>query len=332
MTWLWAIALAVSVFAAHWGAEQLANPLQKARRQWGLTAAAGGAVVGLASAAPDIGINTASAIQGAAEIGLGNMLGSNVVSIPGMVVVAYLGTRSRQIGDGDGPPEDHDRHVERHHLELAPSAVWVQAAPYLAIVVLAAVLILPAPLRGLQPVDGAIMAVAYLAYLAQALLRGRSDRKDVEWSRREAALASAGVAVLAVASYFITTSTQRLASAFGIEDVVAGLFLTATMTAVPAWFATWAVARSGQVVSAATNSIADNTVALTVGFLPLALVGVPVQNPALVTVTFAFVALMPILYAAAVHFGRDHAITRAGVAALVAAHLGFVTAAAVTIV
>lgn len=60
--------------------------------------------------------------------------------------------------------------------------------------------------------------------------------------------------ILAVRSYFITTSTERLAAAAGLSNVVGACFLTATMTAVPAWFATWAVARSGQVVSAATTT------------------------------------------------------------------------------
>lgn len=330
MTWLWVLVLAIAVFAAHWGAEQLASPLKKLRRRWGFTAAAGGALVGLASASPDIGINTASAITGAADIGLGNMLGSNVVSVPGMVVVAYMATRKRRLaGDDSSSSNGHQQHVEQGVLALDRQAVTVQAMPYLITVGVAAALILPAPIRGLQPIDGAIMVVVYLAYLAQALMRGRGDGENVDWSGREIALTVAGFAVLAFSSYFITASTERLAAAAGLSNVVAGLFLTATMTALPAWFATWAVARSGQVISAATTTLADNTVAITVGFLPLALVGVPVEDPLLVLVTLAFVALMPIIYAAFAHLGdEDHALTRRQVAAMVIAYVVFVVAVA----
>lgn len=114
--------------------------------------------------------------------------------------------------------------------------------------------------------------------------------------------------------------------------MVAGLFLTATMAAVPAWFATWAVARSGQAVSAATTTLADNTVAITVGFVPLALVGVPVKNTLLVTVTFVFVALMPVLYAALAHMGRDEAFGRRDVSVLLAAYAAYAASAVVVLV
>ena len=38
---LWSLVLIASVWAAHWGSDQLAEPLQKLRRQWGLSEAAG---------------------------------------------------------------------------------------------------------------------------------------------------------------------------------------------------------------------------------------------------------------------------------------------------
>ncbi len=77
----WLIVLLISVGAAHWGWEQIADPLQKLRRQWGLTETAGAAFVALATASPEIGTNTASAVQGFSDIGLGNLLGSNIISV-----------------------------------------------------------------------------------------------------------------------------------------------------------------------------------------------------------------------------------------------------------
>ena len=42
-TWLWALVLIAAVWTTHWGAERLAEPLKKLRRQWGISAAASGA-------------------------------------------------------------------------------------------------------------------------------------------------------------------------------------------------------------------------------------------------------------------------------------------------
>lgn len=68
-TWIWAGVLIVAVWAAHWGAEHLAEPLKKMREKWGLTGAAGGALVALATTMPELGISVTSAVRGVVDIG-----------------------------------------------------------------------------------------------------------------------------------------------------------------------------------------------------------------------------------------------------------------------
>jgi cation:H+ antiporter len=64
---------------------------------------------------------------------------------------------------------------------------------------------------------------------------------------------------------------------------------------------------------------------MTLGFLPLALVTLPVQDLRLYWVNLAFVALMPALYAAFIHWGsREHGFKRWQVLALDAAYLAYV--------
>ena len=48
---IWIPVLLAAVWAAHWGAEHLAEPLKKLRKQWGFSVAAGGAFVASAWAA-----------------------------------------------------------------------------------------------------------------------------------------------------------------------------------------------------------------------------------------------------------------------------------------
>lgn len=303
MTWLWLIVLLTAVSAAHWGAERLNKPLKKLRRQWGFTVAAGGAFIGLAAASPEVGINVTSAVRGSAEIGLGVMLGSNVIAIPLMVATSYLATRKRQIPDH----QNHEAHIEERMVAVDPQAVWVQALPYVAMVGLMAVLVLPSGWRGLQPIDGVIMIGAYIIYAAQALLRGRKQGEDVQWTKKEVLLAAAGVGAIAVGTFFTVMATEKLISAWEIATVVGGLFITAPVAALPEVFATWYVARGGQITSAVTSVIGDHAVTISLAFLPLAVVTVPVENFSLLWVNVLFVGIMPITYAICIHFGgRRH--------------------------
>lgn len=293
--WLWVAVLAVSVFAAYWGAQRLADLLRLLQRRWGLSEAAGAAFIALATASPEVGVNLTAALRGAADIGLGNMLGANIVPIPLVLTVAFVASWLR----GDEPANEGGKDL----LVLEPSAVRVHALPYVAIVLLVAVLTLPSPWRGLQPLDGWVMLGAYLVYAGQAILRGRGEGEEVQWPMRRLLLALGGAAVLAGAAYAIVVATERLVDALGIPPVVGGLFITAPMSVVPEAFATWMVVRAGQQTTAGTGMIADNAVTLTLAFAPLAFATVAIQDPTLYAVNVGFVLLMPLAYVALAYAG-----------------------------
>ncbi|MAF29051.1 MAG: sodium:calcium exchanger [Croceicoccus sp.] len=299
---VWTAVLLAAIWAAHWGAERLSAPLRKLRKQWGFSVAAGGAFLGLAAASPEIGINVTSAARGVSDIGIGAMLGSTVLAIPVMVITAYLATRK---SDLQGAGKDHEEHRREHYVAVDKGALTVQALPYLAILGVFALLTLPAPWRGLQPIDGWILLVAYLAYLVQALVRGREKGEEVKWGQKERWTAIAGIGALAVGAYFTVFSTERIVSALGIPNIVGGLFITATVAALPEVFTTWSVARSGQVTSATTSVIGDHVVSMTIAFIPLTIIGTPIENFKLFWVSLIFVALMPALYALFLSLGGD---------------------------
>ena len=290
-TLLWSLVLIASVCAAYWGSDQLAEPLEKLRCQWGLSEAAGAAFVALATASPEVATNTAAAVRGLSDIGLGNLLGSNIISVPAIVLVSYLA--SRNIGDKD------------NCIEVKSEALNVQAIPYILIIVLAAILTLPMPWRGLQPIDGWIMLAAYFIYVAQAILRERGSKKKVRWQKGEILVAIAGASGLAIAAYFIVTATERLVSILGISQIIGGLFITSTLSIAPEVFATWSVAKTGQITAATTSVIADNTATMTLALFPLALVGLQIQDLRLFTVNLVFVALLAIFYAAFIRWGKQ---------------------------
>ena len=160
-----------------------------------------------------------------------------------------------------------------------------------------------------QPIDGLVMAIVYLAYLGQAVFRGRQQGREVQWTKQEMIRAIAGVVVLAIGAYFTVTATENIVGAIGISEIIGGLFITAPMAMLPELFATWSVTRSGQVTAATTSVIGDHAVTMTIAFVPLALATAPVNNLQLYSVNLAFVALMPALYAAFIHWGgteREH--------------------------
>lgn len=290
----WLIVLLISVGAAHWGSDQIAEPLGKLRRQWGLTEAAGAAFVALATASPEIGTNTASAVRGLSDIGLGNLLGSNIISVPAIVTVAYFAAQKKP---SLRLPENPQA------LRVKSEALTVQAVPYIMVVALAALLTIPAPWRGLQPIDGWLMLGAYVAYAAHAIILNRGEGEAVKWNRKESIFALLGVVALMFGAYFIVTATERVVSILGISNLVGGLFITSTLSIVPEIFATWSVARSGQFTAATTSVIADNTATMTLAFFPLALVTMPIENLVLYSVNLFFVGALAIVYALFIRLG-----------------------------
>jgi cation:H+ antiporter len=324
---LWAGILLAAVWLAHWGAEHLSEPLKKLRRQWGFSVAAGGSFVGLAAASPEIGINTTSAIRSVSDIGLGALLGSNVLAIPIMVLTAYVATRKKNVGGKESGHGDHEEHRRERLLQVDRQAVTVQALPYLGIIALFALLTLPRAWRGLQPIDGWILLIGYLAYLAQALLRGRTEGEEVQWKRKETWLASAGVGALAIGAYFTVFSTEKIVTSIGMSKIIGGLFITAPIAALPEVFATWYVARSGQVTSGVTSVIGDHVVTMTLAFIPLTVIGMPIDNMQLFWATLGFVAVMPTLYAVFIWWGgREAGFRRWQVFTLPVVYAAFVAA------
>lgn len=131
--------------------------------------------------------------------------------------------------------------------------------------------------------------------------------------------------MLAAGAYFTVRATENIVGVLGISEIVGGLFITGVMSMAPEVFATWSVARSGQVTSATISVIADNTVTMTVAFFPLALVGTPVDDLLLYGVNLSFVAVMPIAFAAIAHWGsKEHGFRAWHVAALLGLYLVYV--------
>jgi len=298
--WPWVLVLGLAAWAAHWGADRLLTPLKLLRKQWGLTASAGAAFLALVTASPEVAINITSAARDVSDIGLGNLLGSNIISIPLMVTIAYFASRKQFKNN-----KEHQEHLDKNILALNKRSVSVLSLPYLGIIALVAILTLPKPWRGLQPVDGWIMLAAYAAFLTHAIIKGKEKGKKVEWNKKQVWLSIAGALAIAVGAFFIVKATENIVSALNISEIVGGLFITGIMTTAPEIFKTWSVVKGGEVTAGTTSVIADNAVTMTLAFFPLALVTTPIEDFELFWVNLAFVGLMPLLYTLFVHQSKE---------------------------
>lgn len=77
------------------------------------------------------------------------------------------------------------------------------------------------------------------------------------------------------------------------------------MSAAPETFSTRNAIQGGQVTAGTTTVIGDKAVTMSIAFVPLGVVTVPIQDFQLYWVSLVFVALMPTMFAALIHLGSS---------------------------
>lgn len=287
---LWLLVVVAGIGAMSWGSSRAADLLEALRGKYGLPATAGGALMALATAAPETAVNVASVSFGWADLGLGAALGSNVPALPLACLLAYLAARFGK-GDEAEPGPDAPPPVVRTEV------VEVQVLPYLGVIVLLGLLTLPPAWSGLQPVDGLILVAAWAAFLAYALRRDPwRDRGEPlpEGAVRRAATGLPAIALGAVASVY---AAQRVGQAWGWSELVVGLFVIGLLCALPESYSAWRFAREGKASLGIASAAGDGIVSLTVALLPPALVGAAVGNVAVYAINLGFLLWVLGLYA-----------------------------------
>ena len=298
---LWLGVVVAGIAAMQWGSARVCALLGTLRRYWGLPATAGGALMGLATASPEISVNVASVAFGWPDLGLGAALGSNVPALPLIFAIAYASNywarraeakQARPSATEEPPPP-----------RVQPQAVDVQVLPYLLILLLLAGLTLPPRWAGLQPLDGLLLAAAFALYFLNALRRER-EVDPCSVSRSEIWRALTGLPVIALGALASVTAGRHLNEALGFPDLIGGLFVIGLLCALPESFAAWRLAREKKVTTAVSGAVADGIVSLTLALIPPALVGAAVGNVAVYGINLAFLGSVLIIYIALNHYRR----------------------------
>lgn len=278
LLWFWVFVLVVCGLGMLWGAEKLCEVMNDFRKKWGISAAFAGGILAFASTSPEVIMNLSSAILGKSSIGLGNTLGSNILNIPILTLVGFIAAKKHL---------DMDLQVEKE-------TVYSHAIPYLLIIFLFAFLTLY-PEMGLELIDGIILVLAYLIYLAYTFWRGKGEGQEVVIPRQETVFAVIGLFVLIVSAYLAIVSTERISHILGLSDLVSGLFIAAAASSSPEAIAAWHAVKKGEDVAAATSVIDDNIVSLTLAILPVSFL-VEIENPMIFLISLLFVLITSIEY------------------------------------
>lgn len=193
------------------GATRLAERVRISRLVIGLT------VVAFGTSAPELAVTLSAAWKGSADLALGNVVGSNIFNVLGILGLSALAA-----------PLVVHRQLIRMDLPL--------------MVALSIGVLLLAWDGRISTFDGALLAAVLLVYVWWSIRLGRREatRDDLEAPpeptgsvARDLGLLAVGLVLLVVGSQALVAGATALARAFGVTELVIGLTVVAVGTSLP---------------------------------------------------------------------------------------------------
>lgn len=269
---LGAIALIAGAEALVRGASKLALSLGISPLVVGLT------VVAFGTSSPEIAVSVGAALEGSADVAVGNVVGSNILNV---LVILGLSALITPLAV---------------HAQLIRQEVPIMIGTTL----LAIVLMLD---RTIGRLEGALLCALLLAYCTFLVVQSRRaaqataaeyavevDRRshrsaswDGHWAV-QIALVTVGLALLGVGARWLVGAAVAVAQALGVSELIIGLTIVALGTSLPEIAASVAAALKGERDIAVGNVVGSNTFNLLGVIGVSALVapgGLPVSNAVL---------------------------------------------------
>jgi len=225
------------------GASRLAHRLGLSPLVIGLT------VVAFGTSAPEVAVSVGAAMEGSADIAIGNVVGSNIFNVLFILGAAALIT----------PLVVHAQIVRQEVPIMIGASVALAAAAWNGVV---------------GVVDGILFLAALVAYTVFLVLQSRRqtretrDEYQAEYgdASREGpgsaivaiALVTAGLVLLVLGSRWLVDAAVRFAEAAGVSEVIVGLTIVAAGTSLPEVAASVAAAIKGERDIAVGNVVGSN--------------------------------------------------------------------------
>jgi cation:H+ antiporter len=250
------------------GGHALVNGAVAVARRFGLSPLVIGlTVVAFGTSAPELAVSLGAALRGQGDMALGNVVGSNIINILGVLGAAALVTP----------------------LVVSRRLVWHDVPILIGLCV--AVFILGYNGR-VGHVEGGLFflgGIAYTAHAVRAQQRGgvadAGDRPRPEGGlTRGGLLVALGMVLLVVGARWMVSAATSFARALGVSDLVVGLTVVAVGTSLPEVAASIVAALRGQRDMAVGNVVGSNifNIVYVLGLTALLTPdGVPVPEPAL---------------------------------------------------
>ena len=197
-------------------------------------------IVAMGTSAPEAAVSITGAMNGAADIAVGNVLGSNILNV--LIILGLTGVIT--------------------NVAIQKSTLMVEMPFMLAITVIFAILGLNDGNVGF--VDGIILWVLFIAYLAYLFVlakKGNQDEEDEPETRPVWKLIGLGVigAVIVVWGADITVdAATTIAAALGLSERFIGLTIVALGTSLPELVTSVTAARKGNSDIAIGNIVGSN--------------------------------------------------------------------------
>jgi cation:H+ antiporter len=225
-------------------------------------------VVAMGTSAPELAVSLLAAARGQPDIAVGNVIGSNIFNIAGILAVTAMATP----------------------LPVRGSVVRLEWPVMFVVTVFALLLMRDGEfgrVEGLGFTVALIVFVAYTIRLARAEVRGaearafehQAETRSIPPRWREIGVAVAfvlvGVAMLAGGGQLLVAGAVRIARLLGMTERVIGLTIVSVGTSMPELAASIAAARRGETDVAVANVIGSNIFNL-LGILALTAVYTPI--------------------------------------------------------
>jgi cation:H+ antiporter len=199
-------------------------------------------VVAYGTSAPELAVSLGAALVGSSELGVGNVVGSNIFNVLFILGLTAMVAPLRVEG-----------HLVRRDVPIL-----------IGVTLLAVLLALDG---GIGRAEGILLLALGLLYSALALAAGRiveSERDDgAETARRGSVVPSlllvgAGIGLLVLGSRWVVAGASAIAGALGVSDLVVGLTVVAAGTSLPEVAASVIAGLKGERDIAVGNIIGSN--------------------------------------------------------------------------
>lgn len=196
-------------------------------------------IVAMGTSAPEAAVSIAAAVNGSAEITIGNIVGSNILNILIILGVSSVITA----------------------IAVARSTICYEIPFMIAIT---GILLLLGLDGSIGLVDGIILLVLFAAYLTYLFIMAKKD-KDKESGEgvsmsvpRSIIFIIVGLAMIILGSNLTVDAASYIASALGLSERFIGLTIVALGTSLPELFTSVSAARKGNADIAIGNIVGSN--------------------------------------------------------------------------